>query len=315
MIEEIRDIFGKKLAKLAAKNNRVIVLDADLNTSTKIDIFKHAFPARFIQVGIAEQNMFGMAAGIASCGLIPFPTTFAVFASKRACDQISISIAYPMLNVKIPGCYAGVFTGKSGATHQSVEDLAIMRSMPNMRVLDAADGNELEQIMDAIVEYVGPVYFRVLKSAVTPVFDKDYKFNWKPVLLKDGNDVAIVTTGIMTSIGVHAVKELGKQKINAALLHVPCLKPLDPELLIKIASKCGAVVTAENHSIIGGLGGAISEILSENFPVPVKRVGVEDFFVETGEDEDIKEKYGLTVENIKKSAMSLINKKIKGRVK
>ena len=306
MLKEIRDIFGEKLIEIGRRNEKVIVLDADLNTSTRIDMFKEAFPSRFIQVGIAEQNMFGMAAGIASCGLVPFPTTFAVFSSKRACDQISISIAYPKLNVKIPGCYAGVFTGKSGATHQSVEDLAIMRSMPNMRVLDAGDGNELEQMMDAMVEYEGPVYFRVLRPSVSTVFKSDYKFNWKPVLLKDGKDIGILTTGVMTSLGLMAAAELEKQKIDASVLHIPCLKPLDPELLVKVATRCGLIVTAENHSIIGGLGGAVCELLSENCPVPVKRVGVEDYFVETGEDEDIKEKYGLTAENIKNSALALL---------
>lgn len=308
-MKEMRDIFGETLIELGRQDNRIIALDADLNTSTKIDGFKQALPSQFIQMGIAEQNMFGWAAGLAASGLIPFPTTFAVFASKRACDQVSISIAYPRLNVKIPGCYCGISTGKSGATHQSVEDIAIMRSMPNMRVLDAADAIELKQMMKAMVEYDGPVYFRVLRPAVPDVFDENYRFDWKPVLIRDGHDVAIITTGYMTGVGLNAAAELEKEGLRAAVVHVPCLKPLDTELLVSIARKCGSVVTAENHSIIGGLGGAVSELLSEECPVPIKRVGVRDEFVETGEDEDILEKYGLTVKDVQKAVREVLEMK------
>lgn len=305
---EMRDAFGEKLVEMGGKNNRIVVLDADLNTSTRTDLFKVAFPGRFLQAGIAEQNMFGLAAGIAACGMIPFPTTFSVFATKRACDQVSISIAYPKLNVKIPGCYSGVFTGKSGATHQSVEDLAIMRSMPNMRVLVAGDNNELKQMMDVMVEYEGPVYFRVLRPSVPDIFPEGYRFNWKPVLLRGGRDIALVTTGVMTHLALEAADALNARGIGAAVLHVPSLKPFDPELLVKVAEECRCVVTAENHSVIGGLGGAVCEILSENFPVPVKRVGVEDVFVETGEDQDIRNKYGLTRQNIERNAIELLKR-------
>lgn len=305
-MKEMREIFGNKLVELGKADKRIIVLDADLNTSTKIDSFKAALPSQFIQVGIAEQNMFSMAAGLATCGLIPFPTTFAVFSTKRACDQVSISIAYPKLNVKIPGCYCGIFTGKAGATHQSIEDLAIMRSMPNMRVLAAADGNELEQMMETMIKYDGPVYFRVLRPEVPIVLPVDYKFDWKPVLLKKGTDIAIISTGVMTHISMDAANRLEKQGINATVIHVPCLKPLDPELIVEMAGKCGAVVTAENHSIIGGLGGAVCELLSEYCPVPVKRIGVQDCFVETGEDQEILEKYGLTSGNIENRVLDLL---------
>jgi transketolase len=308
-MKEMRDVFGETLVELGKQNERIIVLDADLNTSTKTDTFKKSLPSQFIQMGVAEQNMFGWAAGLATYGFIPFPTTFAVFAAKRACDQVSISIAYPRLNVKIAGCYCGISTGKAGATHQSVQDLAIMRSMPNMRVLAAADANELKQMMRAMVEYDGPVYFRVLRPAVPRVFSEDYKFDWKPVLLKEGNDVALITTGFMTSRGIIAAELLKKEGIKAAVVHVPCLKPLDKELIVEVADKCGAVVTAENHSIIGGLAGAVSEILAEECPVPIKRVGVKDLFVETGEDDDILRKYGLLPEDIVKAAKQIINKK------
>lgn len=307
--KEMRDIFGETLVELGKNDSRIIVLDADLNTSTRTDIFKEALPGQFIQLGIAEQNMFGWAAGLATFGFVPFPTTFAVFATKRACDQVSISIAYPKLNVKIPGCYCGISTGKSGATHQSVEDLAIMRSMPNMRVLDAADGIELKQMMKAMVEYEGPVYFRVLRPAVPDIFGQDYKFNWKPVLLREGKDVAIIATGFMTHRSLWAADILAREGIKAAVLHVPCLKPLDPELVVKVAEQCRAVVTAENHSIIGGLGGAIAELLAEEFPVPVKRVGVRDYFVETGEDDDILRKYGMLEDDIVNAAREILQKK------
>lgn len=312
-MKEMRDIFGETLVELGKNDSRIIALDSDLNTSTRTDMFKEALPNQFIQLGIAEQNMFGWAAGLATFGLIPFPTTFAVFATKRACDQVSISIAYPKLNVKIPGCYCGISTGKSGATHQSVEDLAIMRSMPNMRVLDAADGNELKQMMKEMVKYEGPVYFRVLRPAVPDVFDNDYRFNWKPVLLRDGKDVAIISTGFMTHRSLLAADILAIEGIKASVLHVPCLKPLDPELVVKVAESCGAVITAENHSIIGGLGGAITELLSEEYPVRIMRIGVRDYFVETGEDEDILKKYGLLSNDIADAARKILRKKDSSR--
>lgn len=306
---EMREIFARKLVEEAQNNEKVVVLDADLNTSTRTDIFKEAFPTRFIQCGIAEQNMFGWASGLASLGYIPFPSTFAAFAATRAADQINISIAYPRLNVKIPGSYCGVSTGKAGATHQTIQDMAIMRSMPNMRVLDAADGEELRQMISAMLEYEGPVYFRVLRPEVPKVFDTDYRFNWKPVLLKEGVDITLIGTGLMTHRCLEAATELTGMGINAAVLHVPCLKPLDEELLLKSAAQTGIVVTAENHSIIGGLGSAVTEILSQKAPAMVKRVGVNDLFVETGEDNEIYEKYGLTVKNIVDTAVSGLNEK------
>jgi len=220
-VKEIREIFGETLVELGKKNNRIIVLDADLNTSTRTDIFKLALPSQFIQLGIAEQNMFGWAAGLATYGFIPFPSSFAAFSTRRVYDQIYVSIAYPNLNVKIPGSYCGISTGKAGATHQTIEDLAIMRVMPNFRVLDAADGNELKQMMKAMVEYVGPVYFRVLRPAVPEIFSADYKFNWRPVLLKEGQDVAIITTGYMTHKSIEAAEILSKEGINPSVVHVP----------------------------------------------------------------------------------------------
>jgi len=304
---EMREVFAKKLVELSQKDDRIIVLDGDLNTSTKTDLYKEAFPTRFIQCGIAEQNMFGWAAGLATLGYIPFPSTFAAFAVTRAADQVNLSIAYPRLNVKIPGSYCGISTGKAGATHQTVQDLAIMRSMPNMRVLDAADGGELEQMMDAMIAYDGPVYFRVLRPEVPRVFDNAYRFDWKPALLKDGKDITLVSTGFMTHRAVEAAKELGAGGIDAAVVHVPCLKPLDASLILAYAASTGKIVTAENHSVIGGLGGAVAEAVAGKAPAVIKRVGVNDMFVETGDDDEIYEKYGLTVRHIIQAATEAID--------
>jgi transketolase len=295
---EMREVFAKKLIELSQKDDRIIVLDADLNTSTKTDLFKEVYPARFIQCGIAEQNMFGWAAGLATLGYIPFPSTFAAFAVTRSADQINLSIAYPKLNVKIPGSYCGISTGKAGATHQTVQDLAIMRSMPNMRVLDAADSEELRQMMDAMIAMDGPVYFRILRPEIPMVFGNTYRFDWKPVLIRDGRDLTLIGTGLMTARNIEAARELSNRGIDAAVLHVPCLKPLDSGLILEYAARTGRIVTAENHSIIGGLGSAVAEIVSERMPIIIKRVGVDDLFVETGDDNEIYEKYGLTVRHV-----------------
>lgn len=300
---EMREVFARKLVELSQKDDRVIVLDADLNTSTRTDIYKEACPARFVQCGIAEQNMFGWAAGLATLGYIPFPSTFAAFAVTRSADQVNLSIAYPRLNVKIPGSYCGISTGKAGATHQTVQDLAIMRSMPNMRVLDAADSEELRQMMDAMIGYDGPVYFRVLRPEVPQVFDSSYRFDWKPVLLKDGKDITLIGTGLMTFRSLEAARELNTMGIDAAVVHVPCLKPLDTDLILEYAARTKIIVTSENHSIVGGLGSAAAEIISEKTPAIIKRVGVNDTFVETGDDNEIYEKYGLTAGHIVRAAV------------
>lgn len=301
---EMREVFTRKLVEISQKDERIVVLDADLNTSTRTAIYKEAFPTRFIQCGIAEQNMFGWASGLATLGYIPFPSTFAAFAVTRAADQINLSIAYPRLNVKIPGSYCGISTGKAGATHQIIQDMAIMRSMPNMRVLDAADSNELRQMLDTMIEYDGPVYFRVLRPAVPDVFDTSYRFDWKPVLLKEGKDLMLVGTGLMTHRCLEAAKELSSRGIDAAVMHVPCLKPMDGELLLKFAALTGIIITAENHSVVGGLGSAVAETVSEKIPALVRRVGVGDTFVETGDDNEVYEKYGLTVRHIFDTAVA-----------
>jgi len=311
MVEEMRDAFGKMLVTLGQENPNIFVLDADLNTSTKTSYFAEVFPRRFIQCGVAEQNMMGIAAGLAAMGLVPFPTTFAVFATKRACDQVSISIAYPKLNVKIPGCYPGLPTGKAGATHQSVEDLAIMRSMPHMSVIDPGDNEELRQVMRAVVDYHGPVYFRVTRAAVPEIpWPKGYKFEWgRAVTLRKGKDVALLGTGFMTSYCLQAADLLATDGIEAQVDHHPCLKPIDRQAIAAAARKTGAIVTAENHSTIGGLGGAVAEVLGETCPVPMMRVGVKDQFVETGEIPDLFAKYEARPEDIVRAAREALRLK------
>ncbi len=308
--QEMREAFGETLVELGRENPDIFVLDADLNTSTKTDLFLAEFPRRFIQCGIAEQNMFGIAAGLAASGAIPFPSTFAVFASKRACDQVSISIAYPRLNVKIPGCYPGLPTSKAGASHQSVEDLAIMRAMPNMRVLDPGDNNELRQVMRAAVAYDGPVYFRVTRPAVPDITPPDYRFQWgKALNLRPGSDVTLIGTGFMTFFCLQAADLLAGDGIAARVDHHPCLKPIDREAILDAAARTGAIVTAENHGITGGLGSAVAEVLVEGAPVPMARVGVRDTFVECGEVPDLFVKYHVRPEDIAEAAHQVIGKR------
>lgn len=307
---EMREVFGKMLVELARENPNIIVLDADLNTSTRTDIFLGEFPKRFVQCGIAEQNMFGIAAGLATMGCIPFPTTFAVFATKRACDQVSISIAYPKLNVKIPGCYPGLPTGKAGATHQSIEDLAIMRATPNFLVVDPGDHEELRQVMRAAVAWDGPVYFRVTRPAVPDITPPGYKFQWgKAVNLRQGTDVTLIGTGFMTYYCLLAADILAKEGLKVRVDHHPCLKPLDKDMVLKAAKETGGIVTAENHSIIGGLGGAVAEALVEGMPVPMERVGIRDKFVETGEVPDLFVKYQVQPEDIAAAVRRVIARK------
>ena len=306
-----RTAFGESLVEIAKERKDIVVLDADVATSTKTSIFREAFPERFFEMGIAEQNMMGVAAGMASTQkIVPFAVTFAVFATKRACDQISISIAYPKLNVKIVGSYGGVPTGKAGATHQSFEDIAIMRAIPNMTIIVPADAVEMKHAVRACVEYNGPVYLRCIRCKTPVIFDKNYKFEWdKGVTLRDGKDVTIVSTGMMTSKALVATNILVDQGIDVRLVHLHTIKPIDSEILIKAAQETNYILTVENHSIIGGLGGAISEILSENYPTLIKRIGIKDIFGESGSLEGLFNKYSLTSENIVKEAKEIIKKK------
>ena len=306
-----REAYGKALVKLSNMNDKVVVLDADLSKSTKTAEFKSAAPERFINMGIAESNMIGVAAGLATCGKIPFASSFAMFAAGRAFEQIRNSICYPKLNVKICATHAGLTVGEDGATHQSVEDISLMRSIPNMVVINPADAVETEAAILAVAEYQGPCYVRLGRLAVDTINDENnYKFEiGKGITLADGNDVTIVATGMMVQLALQAKEELSKEGINARIINIHTIKPIDSDLLVKAAKETGAIVTAEEHSIIGGLGSAVSEVVSEECPVPVIKVGIKDTFGESGKPAQLLEKYGLTVEAIVNSAKKAISLK------
>jgi transketolase len=300
---DMRDAFADALVELGEEFPKVFVLDADLNTSSKTVKFLQKFPRRFVQVGIAEQNLLGIAAGLASEGYIPFPSTFACFAARRACDQVAISIAFPKLNVKIPGSYAGLPTSQCGASHNAIEDIAIMRAIPNMRVADPGDNQELRSVMRAAVLHDGPVYFRITRLTLPDLFDRNYTFEWgKGVKLRPGTDVTLVGTGMMTSLCLRAADLLAEAGVRAEVLHIGSIKPLDTELLVESASRTGAVVTAENASVIGGFGGAVAEALGELHPVPIKRIGVQDRFVDSGGIDELFTHYRMQPTDIAEAA-------------
>lgn len=305
-----RDAYGEALAELGAINDKVVVLDADLSKSTKTNDFKKVYPERFFNLGIAEQNLLGTAAGFAAAGKIPFASSFAVFAVGRAYDQIRNSIAYPNLNVKIAATHAGLTVGEDGGSHQMLEDIALMRAVPNMTVIVPADGVETKQVVMAAAEHQGPVYIRLGRPKVPVLLGDDYKFEiGKGVVLKEGTDVTLVGTGIMVSKAMEAAELLAADGISAAVVNISTIKPLDNALITEMAQKTGAVVTAEEHNIYGGLGSAVAEVLVETCPVPMARVGVEDKFGESGLPDELLEKYGLTAANIAAKAKAVIAKK------
>lgn len=294
-----RDAYGKTLVALGAEHPEIVVLDADLSRSTKTGDFKDVYPERFFNIGIAEANMMGIAAGFATCGKIPFVSTFAIFGTLRAADQVRNSICYPNLNVKLALTHAGITVGEDGASHQVVEDIALMRAMPNMTVIVPADGEETAQAVRAAVEYEGSVYLRLGRAKVPTIFDSNYKFEiGKGVIVHPGDDVTVIACGIMVSIAIEAAKELAHQGISVRVINMPSIKPIDRELIIAAAHETRGIVTAEEHSIIGGLGGAVAEVVSESVPTLVKRVGMMDTFGESGKPEQLLVKYGLTKENI-----------------
>jgi transketolase len=309
---ELRDAYGEALVKLGQKDERVVVLDADVSHHARTHHFAQQFPDRFFELGVAEQNMMGVAAGLATCGLVPFTTCFAVFAAKRAHDQVSISIAYPNLSVKVVGSYSGLSTPNTGATHQAIDDIASMRAMPNMRVVVPGDAIEVERAVFALAQEDGPFYLRIARSPAMPaIFGEAYQFELgKAVVLREGSDVTLMGTGIMTSRCLEAAELLEKHRIGATVLHVPTVKPLDGARVMEAAEKTGAVVTVENHSIIGGLGSAVSEVLGENRICPIQRVGIMDTFCESAESEEaLFMKYGLTGEAIVRAAKKVMERK------
>ena len=304
---EMRDVFGKYLAELGNEYGNMYVLDADLKTSTRTVKFEEAHPERFVQCGIAEQNMVGISAGLALENKIPVVCTFAAFLSQRTLDQINTSVAYPRINVKLAAAYSGLFASMCGATHQSLEDLAIMRAMPGMYVADPADDEELRQVMKAAMEHQGPVYYRVSRGAAEESISTGHNFTWgKGYEIHPGSDVTVVSTGVTSQWALQAARQLEAEGISVQVLHMPSIKPFDEDLLISAADKTGLVVTVENHSVLGGLGGLVAEILSEKCPTRLHRLGVQDVYSETAPDPVLASYHGIDAVGIAASVREIV---------
>lgn len=301
-----RAAYGHFLKTEVYKNPNVVVLEADLGNATKSNAFKEVAPERYFNMGISEQDLIGTAAGFAAAGKIPLASTFAVFATGRAFEQVRNSVCYPKLNVKICATHAGLTVGADGGSHQAIEDISLMRTLPNMTVINPADAKEAEAAVLAAIDYQGPVYIRLGRAETKDIHDDSYHFEWgKAEVLRQGSDVTIFATGIMTAKALDAAETLAKQGIQAEVINVHTIKPLDEETVIASAKKTGKVVTAEEHSIIGGLGSAVAEVLARQCPTKQAFVGVQDSFGESGSPDDLLEKYGLTAEAIVKAAVGL----------
>lgn len=307
--KSIRSAFGKALAEAGRINPNVVVLDADLACSTQTQIFAKEFPERFFDCGIAEQDMVTTAVGLSTTGKIPFASSFAVFATGRAYDQVRNSICYPNFNVKIVGTHGGVTVGEDGASHEALEDISLMRGLPNMSVFVPADCNECAQIIKYASEHQGPMYIRVPRSNVCDVYDENYKFDFnKAQILQDGTDATIFTNGETVAEAIEAVNELTKDGYSIGIVSVPVVKPIDAETIINQAKKSKFVITIENHSVIGGLGSAVCEVLSESHPTIVHRIGVNDKFGQTGKAEELLDCYGLSANKLKEAIKHYIDK-------
>ena len=295
-----RESYGNALVELGKEHEELVVLDADLAAATKTGVFKKAFPERFIDCGIAEGNMIGVAAGLAAAGKVPFASSFAMFAAGRAFEQVRNSVGYPHLNVKIGATHAGISVGEDGATHQCNEDIALMRAIPGMVVINPADDVEARAAVKAAYEYDGPVYLRFGRLAVPVINDTpDYKFELgKGITLKDGKDITIIATGLCVSAALEAAEKLAAEGVQARVINIHTIKPLDEELVIKAAKETGKIVTVEEHSVIGGLGSAVSDCLSENYPAKVLKIGTNDVFGESGPAVKLLAKYGLDADGI-----------------
>ena len=302
-----RDSYGNALCELGAEHENLIVLDADLAAATKTAVFKKAYPERHIDCGIAESNMAGIAAGLSTCGFVPFMSSFAMFAAGRAFEQVRNSIGYPHLNVKIGATHAGISVGEDGATHQCCEDIALMREIPGMVVINPCDDVEARAAVKAAYYHEGPVYLRFGRLAVPVFHSEDYKFEiGKGELVKEGSDVTIIANGLMVAEAIEAGKQLEKDGINAEIINIATIKPLDKELVAASARKTGKVITVEEHNIVGGLGEAVCSALSEEYPVPVKRIGINDEFGHSGPAKDLLKQFGLSAENIVKVAKEFL---------
>ncbi len=305
-----RESYGNVLVEVGAENPNVVVLDADLAAATKTGVFKKAYPERHIDCGIAECNMVGIAAGLASTGMIPFVSSFAMFAAGRAFEQVRNSVGYPHLNVKIGATHAGITVGEDGASHQCNEDIALMRTIPGMVVMCPADDVEAKAAVRAAVEHEGPVYMRFGRAACPVINDRpDYKFEiGKGQILREGTDVTIVATGICVGNALEAAEKLAQDGISAEVINICTIKPLDEELVVASAKKTGKVVTAEEHSVIGGLGSAVCDALCKSYPVPVCKIGMQDVFGESGSAAALVEKYGLDGNGIYKTVKEFVGK-------
>ncbi|KYG89222.1 transketolase C-terminal domain-containing protein [Metasolibacillus sp. FSL K6-0083] len=306
----MRDTFSTALLEISQTDSRVYVLDGDLATSTKIDVVATQLPEKFLQMGIAEQNMLSVAAGLATTGLQPWVATFAAFMSKRAIDQIQVQIAQPNLDVKMIGAYSGLLTGLTGKSHQALEDIAIFRTLAHMTVLAPADAVETAAMIKWANQYNGPVYIRLARDNYPIIFDNQYKFELgKGVLLREGTDLTIISTGTQTSRAVEAAEILAEQNISAAVLHLPSIKPIDKEAIIQAAVNTGAIVTAEEHSVYGGLGSAVAEILAASEPTPIEFVGVKDRNSESADNDDLLNKYELLPTHVAEAAKRVLARK------
>ena len=305
-----RESFGMALCELAREHDDIIVLDADLAAATKTEIFKKAYPERFFDCGIAEGNMIGVAAGLAAAGMVPFAASFAMFATGRAYEQVRNSVGYPHLNVKIAGSHAGISVGEDGATHQCCEDLALMRTIPGMVILNPADHYEMLAATKAAYEYNGPVYIRLGRLAIDSFNDPDnYSFEiGKGITLEDGDDVTVIATGLVVYEALKAVRALKEKGINARLINMHTIKPVDKDIIIKAAKETGKIITVEEHNIIGGLGEAVAAVTAENCPVPVYRIGVEDVFGHSGPAVGLLSEFGLDAAGLEKKIADLMNK-------
>lgn len=306
----IRDTFGEELVEMGKERPDLVVLDGDLATSTKVTLFRDAFPDRFVQVGIAEQNLVGIAAGLASAGKVCVVSSFAVFLSKRALDQVSISVAHAGANVKLIGAYTGILTGHTGATHQAVQDTAIMRATPGMVVVDPCDEAETRSCLRAIIDYRGPVYMRLTRDAWPDVTPAGYRFTLgRACTVREGSDLAIIAGGPLVSEALKAAQVLAIHGVQSRVVNMSSIKPLDQDAVELAARECGAIVVAENHSIYGGLGGAIAEVVGERHPVPVIRVGIKDVLGESGHNMELLAKYEMDAPAIVRAAERALAKK------
>ena len=298
----IRQSYGEALADLGKKNEKIVVLDADLSSATKTNIFAKEFPERFLDMGIAEANMIGTAAGLATCGKIPYVSTFAAFAAGRAYDQIRCSVCYPKLNVKICVTHSGITVGEDGATHQMIEDISMMRTMPNMTVMTTSDDVETKWAVEEISKIEGPVYLRLARVKTSKIYDENQKFEiGKAIQIGEGTDATIFATGVTVEQALIAKEELHKQGIEVRVVDMHTIKPIDKEMIIKCAKETKKLISVEDHSIIGGLGSAISEVLTENYPVKLKRIGINDCFGRSGKAEELIKYFGIDSESIKKA--------------